>query len=107
MGVVKGLGIDLVFAWPMAEIGVMSAEAAVDVIYSKEMQDRQEPQAFREQKILEMREAYGNPYFMASAQIVDDVFEPKETRSRLISAFEFLSTKEKRPYPKRHGNIPL
>jgi acetyl-CoA carboxylase carboxyltransferase component len=107
MGVVKGLGIDLILAWPTAEIGVMSAEAAVDVIYSKAIRDAEEPMVFREQKIGELRKFYSNPYAAASSQVVDDVIEPYETRKRLISVFEFLSTKKKTSFPKRHGNIPL
>ncbi|UCC41723.1 MAG: acyl-CoA carboxylase subunit beta [Candidatus Aminicenantes bacterium] len=107
MGVVKGLGIDLIFAWPTAEIGVMSAEAAVEVIYSKAIRDAKEPTIFEERKISELREAYSNPYAAASSQVIDDVIEPRETRKRLINAFEFLSSKKKTPFPKRHGNIPL
>lgn len=107
MGVVKGLGIDLIFAWPTAEIGVMSAEGSVEVIYAKELKQAENPRIFRETKISEFREKHSNPYLWASSLVVDDVFEPRGTRSRLISAFELLSTKEKVVYPKRHGNIPL
>jgi acetyl-CoA carboxylase carboxyltransferase component len=107
MGVVKALGTDLVFAWPMAEIGVMSAEAAVEVIYAKELKEAQDPGAFRGQKISEFQSKFSTPYSAASALRVDDVLEPMETRWRLISAFELLATKKKVAYPKRHGNMPL
>jgi propionyl-CoA carboxylase beta chain len=107
MGAVKGLGIDLVLAWPTAEVGVMSAEAAVDVVYAKAIKEAEDPKVFREQKISELQEAYSNPYAAASAQMIDDVIEPRDTRRRLINSFELLATKKKNPYHKRHGNIPL
>ncbi len=107
MGCNKALGTDLVMAWPMAEIAAMGAEGAVEVLYRKEMERAEDPEAFRAQKIQEYNQKYANPYYVAGNQRVDLVIEPGETRMELIKALHFFATKEGRPYPKKHGNIPL
>jgi acetyl-CoA carboxylase carboxyltransferase component len=107
MGCNKALGTDLVIAWPLAEIAAMGAEGAVDVLYKKEIRESKDPDAFRRKKIREYNRKYANPYFVAGNQRVDMVIEPGETRIELIKALHFFSTKEGRPYPKKHGNIPL
>jgi acetyl-CoA carboxylase carboxyltransferase component len=107
MGCNKALGTDLVLAWPLTEIGAMGAEGAVEILYRKEIQSAKDPDGVRREKIEEYNRKYANPYYVAGNQRVDMVIEPGETRIELIRALHFFSTKEGRPYPKKHGNIPL
>ncbi|MEH7106262.1 acyl-CoA carboxylase subunit beta [Bacillus sp. JJ1764] len=103
----KAIGADLVFAWPNAEIAVMGPQGAANIIFAKEIQNSENPEAVRQQKIDEYREKFANPYVAASRGMVDDVIDPRETRIKLIQALDMLQTKkESRPY-KKHGNIPL
>jgi propionyl-CoA carboxylase beta chain len=103
----KSIGADLVFAWPNAEIAVMGPQGAANIIFAKEIQSSDHPEAVRQQKIEEYREKFANPYVAASRGMVDDVIDPRETRIKLIQALEMLrNKKESRPY-KKHGNIPL
>ncbi|HEY2420203.1 MAG TPA: carboxyl transferase domain-containing protein [Neobacillus sp.] len=103
----KSIGADLVFAWPNAEIAVMGPQGAANIIFAKEIQNSENPEAVRQQKIEEYREKFANPYIAASRGMVDDVIDPRETRIKIIQALEMLrNKKESRPY-KKHGNIPL
>lgn len=103
----KSIGADLVFAWPNAEIAVMGPQGAANIIFAKEIQNSDNPEQTRQQKIEEYREKFANPYVAASRGMVDDVIDPRETRIKLIQSLEMLrSKKESRPY-KKHGNIPL
>ncbi len=103
----RHLGADFVFAWPTAEIAVMGAEGAANIIFRKEIASSADPGQTRLQKIDEYRNKFSNPYIAASRGYVDDIIEPSSTRPRLISALELLKTKrEKRP-SRKHGNIPL
>ncbi|MCD7033245.1 acyl-CoA carboxylase subunit beta [Metabacillus sp. GX 13764] len=103
----KSIGADLVYAWPNAEIAVMGPQGAANIIFAKEIQASDDPEATRAKKIEEYREKFANPYVAASQGMVDDVIDPRETRVKLVQALEMLSTKkEERPY-KKHGNIPL
>ncbi|MDN3016602.1 acyl-CoA carboxylase subunit beta [Paenibacillus sp. BSR1-1] len=103
----KSIGADLVFAWPNAEIAVMGPQGAANIIFSKEIQNSENPEQTRQQKIEEYREKFANPYVAASRGMVDDVIDPRETRIKIIQALEMLrNKKESRPY-KKHGNIPL
>lgn len=103
----KSIGADLVYAWPNAEIAVMGPQGAANIIFAKEIQSSENPEATRTQKIEEYREKFANPYVAASMGMVDDVIDPRETRIKIIQALEMLrNKKESRPF-KKHGNIPL
>ncbi len=103
----KHLGADLVYAWPDAEIAVMGAQGAANIIFSKEIKNAEDPAAKRKEKIDEYQEAMMNPYVAASRGYVDDVILPSETRKYLIEAFESLDGKRAEKPRKKHGNIPL
>jgi acetyl-CoA carboxylase carboxyltransferase component len=102
----KDLGCDMALAWPTAEIAVMGAEGAANIIFRKEIKDAEDPEAKRKEKIEEYRELLYNPYIAASRGYIDGVIVPSETRPRLISAFEMLATKRVSLPPKKHGLIP-
>lgn len=103
----KPLGADLVFAWPNAEIAVMGAEGASNIISTKDINSAVNPSAARQKMIEEYRDAVMNPYVAAASGYVDDVILPCETRSYVISAFAALRGKQVRLPEKKHGNIPL
>ncbi|MGN0702194.1 MAG: acyl-CoA carboxylase subunit beta [Lentihominibacter sp.] len=105
----KELGADVVMAWPSAQIAVMGAEGAVNIMSSvkAELKTAEDPEALRKQRIDEYEELFNNPYYAASLGYVDDVIEPATARQRIISAFDMLKTKKETLPPKKHGNIPL
>ncbi|MBS8264811.1 acyl-CoA carboxylase subunit beta [Mesobacillus boroniphilus] len=103
----KSIGADLVFAWPNAEIAVMGPQGAANIIFAKEIQNSDNPDQTRQQKIDEYREKFANPYVAASQGMVDDVIDPRETRIKLIQSLEMLRTKKEDRPGKKHGNIPL
>lgn len=103
----KSIGADLVYSWPNAEIAVMGPEGAANIIFSKEINDSEDPVATRTQKIEEYRERFANPYIAASMGMVDDVIDPRETRKKLKEALEMLENKQETRPKKKHGNIPL
>jgi methylmalonyl-CoA decarboxylase subunit alpha len=108
MGVMPGLGTDLVFAWPSAEAGVMGAEQVVELFYAEDIRKATNPDAYKAQKIAEYREFYNNPYNIVSVSTrIQDIIEPRETRRCLIKSFGLLDGKEIQVQPKKHGNIPL
>jgi acetyl-CoA/propionyl-CoA carboxylase carboxyl transferase subunit len=100
---------DLALAWPTAEIAVMGAEGAVNILYGKKLKDmpETEAQAERERLVDEYRQKFADPYPAATAGQIDDVIAPSETRPRLIAALRFLCDKQASLPPKKHGNIPL
>lgn len=103
----RDLGADLVLAWPTAEIAVMGAEGAANIIFRKEIQSAPDPKAKRKEKIREYRELFSNPYVAAARGYVDAIVSPRETRLLIIQALEILKNKqESRPW-KKHGNIPV
>jgi propionyl-CoA carboxylase beta chain len=95
------------YAWPTAEIAVMGAEGAVDIVYKRELDKASDRTAARQGKIDEFREKYSNPYVAAERGYIDAVIQPRETRKKLIQALEMLQTKRDKNPPKKHGNIPL
>jgi len=102
-----GMGVDLMLAWPIAQLVVLDTTAAVNLIFRKDIQAADNPDEFRQQKIEEYDYKYSNPYHAASNMLVDSVIKPSETRPQLIKALRMLKNKQ-RPEPnKRHGNIPL
>ncbi len=103
----KHLRTDVNLAWPTAEIAVMGAEGAVEILYRREMQAADDPEAFKKQKAEEYRRAFSNPWVGAERGYVDAVIEPADTRARLISGLRMLETKVDTSPPKKHGNIPL
>lgn len=103
----KHLGADLVFAWPTAEIAVMGASGAANIIFSKEIKSAEDPAQCRKEKIAEYEQTMMNPYVAASRGYVDDVIVPSQTRATLIRAFCALEGKQQESPKKKHGNIPL
>jgi propionyl-CoA carboxylase beta chain len=99
----KHLRTDVNFAWPTAEIAVMGAEGAVNILYRREISD----EAARAAKIAEYKERFANPFVAAERGFVDDVIEPRTTRRRLIRALRMLENKIDTMPKKKHGNIPL
>ncbi|MFO8033524.1 MAG: carboxyl transferase domain-containing protein [Desulfohalobiaceae bacterium] len=103
----KDLGADMVFAWPTAEIAVMGASGAANVIHRKEIQNAEDPEAKRQEKVQEYEEIFSNPYRAANRGYIDAIIPPRETRPRLIKALQVLQTKREARSPKKHGNIPV
>lgn len=103
----KGLGADVVYAWPIAEIAVMGAEGAVSIIGRKAIANAEDPAAKREELLSEYDKKFMNPYIAAEHGYVDEVILPQETRVKIMSAFKMLKTKERYLPKKKHGNIPL
>ncbi|TYR76347.1 acyl-CoA carboxylase subunit beta [Rossellomorea vietnamensis] len=103
----KSIGADLVFSWPNAEIAVMGPQGAANIIFAREIQNSENPEAVREQKIEEYREKFANPYVAAARGMVDDVIDPRETRIKLIQGLEMMRNKKEERPKKKHGNIPL
>lgn len=103
----KDLGADMVFAWPTAEIAVMGAAGAANIIHRKEIKSADDPVEKRKEKIAEYEELFSNPYMAAKRGFVDAVIEPSQSRARLIDALEVLSSKREIRPPKKHGNIPM
>ena len=98
---------DINLAWPTAEIAVMGAEGAVNILYRDEIASSDDAPATRERLVREYEERFANPYVAAARGYVDDVIRPSETRPRLIAALEMLADKRDTNPPKKHGNIPL
>ncbi|PKM52146.1 MAG: methylmalonyl-CoA carboxyltransferase [Firmicutes bacterium HGW-Firmicutes-7] len=103
----KHLGADLVLAWPTAEIAVMGPQGAANIIFRKEINNAENPEEMRAQKIKEYQENFSNPYVAAERGYVDNVIEPAMTRPYIISALEALKSKHEVRPKKKHGNIPL
>jgi propionyl-CoA carboxylase beta chain len=103
----KSIGADLNFAWPTAEIAVMGAKGAAEIIFKREIAAAESPEEKWKEKEAEYAEHFANPYRAAERGIIDDVIFPEETRTKLIAGFKMLEKKaEKLPF-KKHGNIPL
>jgi acetyl-CoA carboxylase carboxyltransferase component len=103
----KDLGADMAFAWPTAEIAVMGAEGAANIIHRKAIKAADDPDKKRKEKIEEYETLFSNPYIAAQRGYIDDVIVPSETRPRLIEALEVMSTKRELRPAKKHGNIPM
>lgn len=103
----KGIGADMVFAWPIAEIAVMGASGAVAIIGRRAIADAEDPEKKREELLGEYNEKFMNPYIAAEHGYVDEVIMPEETRTRIASALRMLEKKEQDRPAKKHGNIPL
>ena len=103
----KDLGADCTLAWPASEIAVMGAEAAVEIVFHRELVEAQDPAATRDELIQQYRETFYTPYEAAALRLVDDIIEPARTRGYLADALETLSTKRDWRPQKKHGLIPL
>ena len=103
----KHIRADMNYAYPTAEIAVMGAEGAVNILYRRELANADDPEKVRKEKIEEYREKFANPYVAAERGYVDEIIEPHETRRKVIAAFAMLENKRDNNPPKKHGNIPL
>jgi acetyl-CoA carboxylase carboxyltransferase component len=103
----KGIGADLAFAWPSAELAVMGPEGAVEILYRRELAEAADPGARRRQLAEEYTERYANPYLAAERGYIDDVIDPAETRTVLARSLELLRTKREEQPRRKHGNVPL
>jgi propionyl-CoA carboxylase beta chain len=103
----KHLRTDVNFAYPTAEIAVMGAEGAVNIVYRRELTAAADQDTARKQKIEEFRERFANPFIAAERGFIDDVIEPRETRPKVIRALRMLANKVDTMPRKKHGNIPL
>jgi methylmalonyl-CoA decarboxylase subunit alpha len=103
----KDLGADMAFAWPSAEIAVMGAAGAANIIHIKEIKSAEDPDKKRQEKIEEYNDLFSNPYCAAERGYIDAVISPRETRPRLIEALDIMCTKREIRHPKKHGNIPV
>jgi propionyl-CoA carboxylase beta chain len=103
----KHLRSDVNFVWPSAEIAVMGAEGAVNIIYRGEISGSDDPDQTRKELVADYQEKFTNPFVAANRGFVDDVIDPAETRPRLIRALEMLQNKRDTLPAKKHGNIPL
>ena len=103
----KHIGADMNFAWPSAEIAVMGAKGAAEIIFKKEIQAADDKEAKLKEKEEEYAEMFANPYNAAARGYVDEVIRPDQTREKLIKAFKMLENKVDTLPKKKHGNIPL
>ena len=103
----KHIGADMNFAWPTAEIAVMGAKGAAEIIFKREIDSSDDRESAWKEKEKEYGDLFANPYRAAARGFVDEVILPEETRTRLIQAFDMLQNKVKNNPKKKHGNIPL
>ncbi|MDR1875484.1 MAG: methylmalonyl-CoA carboxyltransferase [Synergistaceae bacterium] len=103
----RHLGADMVLAWPTAEIAVMGAEGAANIIFRHEIESAKNPEETRQNKIDEYVAEFSNPWQAAGRGYVDDVIEPAETRKRVASALRMLESKRESRPAKKHGNFPV
>jgi propionyl-CoA carboxylase beta chain len=103
----KYLGSDINFAWPTAEIAVMGAQGAVNILYRGELNEAKNPETKRAELVEEYNETLANPYLAAERGIIDTVIEPNQSRAYITKAFRTLKTKRDSLPARKHGNIPL
>ena len=103
----KHIGADMNYAWPSAEIAVMGAKGAAEIIFRKDIKDADDSEAKWKEKEAQYAELFANPYNAAKHGFIDEVIEPAETRKKLIRAFEMLKNKVVHLPKKKHGNNPL
>jgi propionyl-CoA carboxylase beta chain len=95
------------YAWPTAQIAVMGAEGAVNILYRKELAAAEDPVAKRKELVQDYNDTLANPFVAAERGYIDQVIHPHETRASVIRALRLLRTKRESMPPKKHGNIPL
>ena len=103
----KHIGADMNFAWPSAEIAVMGAKGAAEIIFKKEIDQAQDPEQKWKEKEAEYARLFANPYSAAERGFIDEVILPRDTRRKLIKAFAMLNDKKIETPKRKHGNIPL
>lgn len=103
----KYLGTDITYAWPSAEIAVMGAEGAANILHGRQIKAADDPQVERERLTQQYQEDYLNPYVAARAGYIDEVIEPAETRQKLIEALQALENKVEVNPGRKHGNMPV
>ncbi len=103
----KGLGTDINYAWPSAEIAVMGPSGAANILYRREINEAEDPAGIHAELVQQYREQYANPYRAAEAGFIDDIIEPRQTRPKLIAALGALREQFRPTPPKKHGNMPL
>lgn len=103
----RSIGADIALAWPNSEIAVMGPEGATNIIFKDDINKSETPEETRTQKINEYREKFANPYIASSKGMVDDIIDPRSTRSRLVQSLNMLINKRELRPAKKHGNIPL
>jgi propionyl-CoA carboxylase beta chain len=103
----KHIGADFNYAWPSAEIAVMGAKGASEIIFRREIAAADDPEAKLKEKEAEYADKFANPYRAARRGFIDEVILPEETRRKLLKAFAMLEKKEVQPPKRKHGNIPL
>ena len=103
----RSLGADAVYAWPAAEIAVMGAQGAANIIFRDDIKNAKDPEATRREKVDEYTEKFANPYIAAARGYIDDVIDPRDTRSALIKALNMIANKREQRPAKKHGNIPV
>jgi propionyl-CoA carboxylase beta chain len=103
----KHLRADMNFSWPQGEIAVVGPEPAVNILYRSRLQESEDPVAERAELTAEYAERFANPYVAAARGYVDDVIDPRDTRAKVVHAFEMLRSKADSTPPKKHSNLPL
>ena len=103
----KNIGADINFAWPTAEIAVMGAKGAAEIIFKREIASAKNPEEKLMEKEAEYSEMFANPYRAAERGIIDDVIQPSDTRQAVVDAFKMLENKREELPAKKHGNIPM
>ena len=95
------------YAWPTAEIAVMGAKGAAEIIFKREIAEAEDPEAKLQERVDEYTRKFANPFRAAHRGYIDEVIRPEETRQKLIRAFGMLENKVDKLPRKKHGNIPL
>ena len=103
----KYLGTDINYAWPSAEIAVMGPSGAANILYRREIEEADDPAAKHKELVEDYRQRFGSPYYAAAAGYIDDIIEPRETRTKLITSLGALQEKFNPMPPKKHGNMPV
>jgi propionyl-CoA carboxylase beta chain len=103
----KGLRGDLLYAWPNAEIAVMGADGAVNILFRNDVKNAPDPEARRQELVTMYEEKFNNPYVAAARGMIDDVIEPRDTRRILVRSLEVKLSKQERHVPKKHGVSPM
>jgi propionyl-CoA carboxylase beta chain len=103
----KYMDTDVTFAWPSAEIAVMGADGAANILFHKQIKAAEDSEAEREKVTQEYKDLFLNPYASAQAGYIDDVIEPKETRPMIVAALKTLRNKRVQSLPRKHGNMPV
>jgi acetyl-CoA carboxylase carboxyltransferase component len=103
----KSIGADLAFAWPTAELAVMGASGAVEIVHRRDLMESDDQSALRTQLVEDYEERYATPYIAAERGFIDDVIDPAETRRVLSRSLDLLRGKREDLPKRKHGNVPL